>query len=84
MYCFTTSISHGVEKISPGCGVRASLMLFCVLPYISFILVIRALEYIKRYWETYVKSLYSRSDLPPDPPYGSNWGHKIADFIVLQ
>ena len=28
LYCFTTSISHGVEIISPGCGVRASLMLF--------------------------------------------------------
>ena len=21
--------------------------------------------------------------LPPDPPYGSNWGHKIADFEFL-
>ena len=33
----------------------------------------------------YVKSLYSRSDLPadPPPPYGSNWGHKIADFVFL-
>ena len=29
----------------------------------------------------YVKSLDSRSDLPPDPPYGSNLGHKIADFV---
>ena len=28
LYFFTTSISHGVEIISPGCGVRASLMLF--------------------------------------------------------
>ena len=27
LYCFTT-ISHGVEIISPGCGVRASMMLF--------------------------------------------------------
>ena len=25
--------------------------------------------------------LDSRSDLPPDPPYGSNWGHKIVDFV---
>ena len=31
----------------------------------------------------YVKSQDSRSDLPPDPPYGSNWGHKIADFVFL-
>ena len=31
----------------------------------------------------YVKSLDSQSDLPPDPPYGLNWGHKIADFVFL-
>ena len=30
-----------------------------------------------------MKSLDSQSDLPPDPPYGSNWGHKIADFLFL-
>ena len=40
---------------------------FVFLPYISFILAFRALEYINRYWKPYVKSLYSRSDLPPDP-----------------
>ena len=31
----------------------------------------------------YVKSLDSPSDLPPDPPYGSNWGNKIANFVSL-
>ena len=31
----------------------------------------------------YVKSLDSRSDLPPNPAYGSNWGHKIADLVFL-
>ena len=30
--------------------------------------------------KTYVMSLDSRSDLPLTLPYGSNWGHKIADF----
>ena len=30
-----------------------------------------------------MKSLDSRSDLPPDPSYGSNWGHKIANFVFL-
>ena len=34
LYCFTTSMSHGVEIISPGCGVRASLMLF--FKYLKF------------------------------------------------
>ena len=30
-----------------------------------------------------MKSLDSQSDFPPDPPYGSNWGHKIVDFVFL-
>ena len=30
-----------------------------------------------------MKSLDSRSDLPPTPLYESNWGHKIADFVFL-
>ena len=30
-----------------------------------------------------MESLNSRSVLPPDLPYGSNWGHKIADFEFL-
>ena len=25
----------------------------------------------------------SQSDLPPEPPYGSNWAHKFADFVFL-
>ena len=31
----------------------------------------------------YVKSLDSQSHLPPSPPYGSNWGHTIDDFVFL-
>ena len=30
-----------------------------------------------------MKSLDSRSGLPPDPHYGSNWIHQIADFVFL-
>ena len=30
-----------------------------------------------------MKSLDSRSDLPPDPPVGSNLSHQIADFMFL-
>ena len=30
-----------------------------------------------------MESLNSQSVLPPAPPYGSNWGHKIADFEFL-
>ena len=51
-------------------------------PFISFILAFTALE-CRGIGKPYVKSLDSWSDLPPDPPYGSNWGHKIADFVFL-
>ena len=30
-----------------------------------------------------MKSQDSRSDLPFSPPYGSKWGHKIADSVFL-
>ena len=30
-----------------------------------------------------MESIYSQSDSPPGPPYGSNWGHKIVDFVFL-
>ena len=30
-----------------------------------------------------MRSPDSQSDLPPDPPYESNWGHKISDFVFL-
>ena len=30
-----------------------------------------------------MESLNSRSVLPLTPPYGSNWGRKIADFEFL-
>ena len=39
------------------------------------------------YWEVIGNHMWrvlnSRSVLPPGPPYGSNWGHKIADFEFL-
>ena len=49
------------------------------------------LKYILRgIGRPYVKSRDNQSDLPPDPPpptppppYGSNWGHEIADFVFL-
>ena len=49
-----------------------------ILPYISFILAFRALEYIKGYWETICEE--SRM---PVRFCGSNWGHKIPDFVFL-
>ena len=30
-----------------------------------------------------MESLDRQSDLPRGPPYGSNWGYKIADFLFL-
>ena len=41
LYClYTTSISHGVEIISPGCGVRASLMLFYAVLMYTFLVTL--------------------------------------------
>ena len=48
------------------------------MSYISFILAFRILQCIKMYWETVCKE--SRFT-PGPPPYGLNWGHKIADFV---
>ena len=42
---------------------------FMFLPFISFIIAFIALECMKRFI--------------PHPPYGSNWGDKIADFGFL-
>ena len=48
LYCFTTSVSHGAENFSPGCGVRASLMLFLLKGYffLYIMLAISILEFI--------------------------------------
>ena len=31
----------------------------------------------------YVKTLDSQSDLPPPPPHGLNWCHKVANLVFL-
>ena len=54
---------------------------FVFLPYISLIIAFTALECMERYRKPYSQSLDSLSDLPLTPSYGSNWGHKIADFV---
>ena len=43
----------------------------------------RAINILGGNRKPYVESLNSRSVLPHGPPYGSNWGHKIADFEFL-
>ena len=30
-----------------------------------------------------MESLESKSNFPSDPPYGSNWGNKIANFVFF-
>ena len=51
----------------------------------TFIIAFTALECVKRYIarKPYAESLNIWSDLPPTLPYGSNWDHKIADFLFL-
>ena len=38
---------------------------------------------LRGYRKPYSWSLDSQSDLALTPSYGSNWGHKIADFVFL-
>ena len=52
-YCFTTSISHGVEIISPGCGVRASLMIFFftldLVTYVLSVFFVQGRQSVREY-----------------------------------
>ena len=46
LYCLhITSISHGVE-ISPGCGVRASLMLFYIIMLFPLTSILQLINFI--------------------------------------
>ena len=57
-------------------------MCFCLLS--PLFLLLEFLNVLGGIGKPYVKSLDSWSDLPPGlPPYRSNWGHKIADFVFL-
>ena len=53
------------------------------MPYISFINAFTASEGIKRYWVIICTEFIQPVRFTPDLPYGSNWGHKIADFVFL-
>ena len=54
---------------------------FCLISPLLLLLYLQ--NVLRGIGKTYVESLNSRSVLPPAPPYGSNWGHKIADFEFL-
>ena len=55
-------------------GHKMVALEFCL---ISTLLLLLYLENVLRgIGKAYVESLNSRSVLPPDPPYGPNWGHK--------
>ena len=56
------------------------IVVLVLLPYISFIIAFKALECSKRYWETICAEFKNWSDLPHEPLYGSNWGHKNSSF----
>ena len=66
----------GQTGVINGCfGVFALYLLR--LCFYSFRNVLRGIG------KAYVENLNSRSVLSPDPLYGSNWGHKIANFEFL-
>ena len=70
---------------TPPVGVKLGHKIadFDVFPYISFIIVFGALERVKKYCETICEESRQPVRFTPQPPYGSNWGHKIADFVFL-
>ena len=54
---------------------------FCLISPLLLLLYLQ--NVLRGIGKACVKSLNSQSVLPPAPPYGSNWGHKIADFEFL-
>ena len=63
-------------------GVIKQLILsFCLISPLLLLLYLQ--NVVRGIGKAYVESLNSRSVLPLTPPYGSNWGRKIADFEFL-
>ena len=62
-------------------GHKIVALEFCLLSPLLLLLYLQ--NVLRGIGKAYVESLNSRSVLPPAPPYGSNWGHKIADFEFL-
>ena len=54
---------------------------FCLIS--PLLLLLQLQNVLRGIGKAYVESLNSRSVLPLTPPYGSNWGRKIADFEFL-
>ena len=48
-----------------------------------FLMLLQLQHLLRDIGKPYVQGLYSWSDLPPNPPYESSWGYKIADFVFL-
>ena len=62
-------------------GHKIVALEFCLISPLLLLLYLQ--NVLRGIGKAYVESLNSRSVLPPAPPYGSNWGHKIADFDFL-
>ena len=65
----------------PNWGHKIVALEFCLISPLLLLLYLQ--KVLRGIGKAYVESLHSRSVLPPAPPYGSNWGHKIADFEFL-
>ena len=61
-------------------GHKIVALEFCLISPLLLLLYLQ--NVLRGIGKAYVESLNSRSVLPR-PPYGSNWGHKIADFEFL-
>ena len=61
--------------------IKWLILSFCLISPLLFLIYLQ--NVLRGIGKAYVESLNSRLVLPPDPPYGSNWGHKIVDFEFL-
>ena len=62
-------------------GHKIVALEFCLTSPLLLLLYLQ--NVLRSIGKAYVESLNSRSVLPPIPPYGSNWGHKRADFEYM-
>ena len=59
--------------------IKSQVLCFSFLS--PLLLLLEVLNVLGDSRKPHAGSLESRSDLPPDPLYGTNWGYKITDFV---
>ena len=68
------SVLPPAPPYGPNWGHKIADLSFCLICPLSLLLYLQ--NVLRGIGKAYVENLNSRSVLPPDPPYGPNWGHK--------